>query len=58
MAADDLTRIAERYTELMHPGGWPRMSDAQNAVSLHIGKALGALGSISGAQVASQVLVD
>jgi hypothetical protein len=41
MTSDDLERIAERYTELMHPGEWPRMSDAQKAVSLlHVGKAL------------------
>jgi hypothetical protein len=41
MTADDLKRIAERYTELMHPGEWPHMTDAQRAVSLlHVGKAL------------------
>jgi hypothetical protein len=34
MTADDLKRIAERYTELMHPGEWQHMTDAQKAVSL------------------------
>jgi hypothetical protein len=29
MTADDLKRIAERYSELMRPGEWPRMTDAQ-----------------------------
>jgi hypothetical protein len=33
MTADDLKRIAERYTEL-HPGEWQPMTDAQKAVSL------------------------
>jgi hypothetical protein len=31
MTADDLKGIAERYAELMRPGEWPRMSDAQKA---------------------------
>jgi hypothetical protein len=40
MTADDLKRIAERHTELMRPGEWQHMTDAQKAVSLsHIGKA-------------------
>jgi hypothetical protein len=40
MTADDLKRIAERYTEPMHPGEWQHMTDTQKAVSpLHIGKA-------------------
>jgi hypothetical protein len=41
MTANDLKRIAERYTELMRPGEWSRMSEAQKAVQLlTIGKAL------------------
>ena len=41
MTADDFKRIAERYTELMNPGEWSRMSDAQKAVSLlHVGRVL------------------
>jgi hypothetical protein len=41
MTADDLKRIAERYTELTHPGEWQHMTDAQKAVSLlHAGRAL------------------
>jgi hypothetical protein len=41
MTTDDLKRIAARYTELMSPGVWPDMTDAQKAVSLlHVGKAL------------------
>jgi hypothetical protein len=41
MTADDFKRIAARYTELMHPGEWARMSDGQKAVQLlTIGKAL------------------
>jgi hypothetical protein len=41
MTSDDLKRIAERYTELMSPGVWADMTDAQKAVSLlHVGKAL------------------
>lgn len=41
MTADDFKRIAERYTELMNPGLWPDMSDAQKAVQLlTVGKAL------------------
>lgn len=31
MTADDFKRIAERYSELIHPGEWRRMSDAQRA---------------------------
>jgi hypothetical protein len=41
MTADDLKRIAERYTELMSRGVWADMTDAQKAVSLlHVGRAL------------------
>jgi hypothetical protein len=41
MTEDDLKRIAERYTELMSPGVWADMTDAQRAVSLlHVGRAL------------------
>ena len=41
MTADDLRGIAERYAELMRPGEWLRMSDAQKAVQLlTVGKAL------------------
>jgi hypothetical protein len=41
MTADDLKRIAERCTKLMHPGEWPHMTDAQEAVQLlSVGKAL------------------
>jgi hypothetical protein len=41
MTADDFKRIAERYTELMSPGVWADMTDAQKAVSLlYVGKAL------------------
>jgi hypothetical protein len=44
MTADDFKRIAARYTELMHPGEWARMSDAQKAVQLlTVGKALHAV---------------
>jgi hypothetical protein len=34
MTVDDMTRIAERYSELMRSGKWQRMSDAQKAVQL------------------------
>jgi hypothetical protein len=41
MIADDLKRIAVRYTELINPGQSPDMTDAQKAVwLLHLGKAL------------------
>ena len=34
MSAEDLKRIAERYTELMNPGTWHDLTDAQKAVAL------------------------
>jgi hypothetical protein len=34
MTADDLKCITERYSELMRPGEWPRISDAKKAVQL------------------------
>jgi hypothetical protein len=40
MTADNLKCIAERYTELINPGQWIGMTDAQKAVSLfHAGQA-------------------
>jgi hypothetical protein len=32
MTEDDLMRVAARYTELVRPGEWPRMSDRQKGV--------------------------